>query len=100
MVNFTIYESLKNTYIKYKLSLLTQNIMLKIKSILAAVLTIAVAGAFAQKTTTVRSFEKVIVSPYIQVTFVEGNEEAVTVESCSVPMKKFNIESKGGTLRI
>lgn len=69
------------------------------KSGLTTILILALATSFAQ-TTTVRHFDKVIVSPYIQVTFVEGNEESVTVEKCNVPVEKLNIEVKSGTLRI
>lgn len=55
---------------------------------------------FAQKTVTVPSFEKVIVSPYIRVNFVEGPEEKVFIESCSVDPSKLVIESNNQTLRI
>lgn len=54
----------------------------------------------AQSTTTVGHFDKVIISPHIQVTFVEGNEEAVTIEKSSVRDDKIKIEVKQGTLRL
>jgi hypothetical protein len=73
--------------------------MSKIKFTLAAVAGFLFTSSFAQKTT-VKHFDKVIVSPYIQVTFVEGNEESVTVEKCNVPVEKLNIEVKSGTLRV
>lgn len=73
--------------------------MSKIKFTIAAIASFLSISVFAQ-TTTVRHFDKVIVSPYIQVTFVEGNEESVAVEKCSVPVEKLNIEVKSGTLRI
>jgi hypothetical protein len=57
------------------------------------------ACSFAQ-TIPVRHFDKVIVSPHVQVTFVEGNEESVSVEKCEVPAEKLNIEVRNGTLRI
>ncbi|MGC4035882.1 MAG: head GIN domain-containing protein [Chitinophagaceae bacterium] len=74
--------------------------MSNIKSILAIFLAITTVGVSAQTTTAVHHFDKVIVSQYVSVTFVEGNEEAVTVEKCSVPMEKLNIEVNHGTLRI
>ncbi|MES1215812.1 MAG: head GIN domain-containing protein [Bacteroidota bacterium] len=73
--------------------------MKQLKSGIVAVMLLAATVASAQ-TTIVKHFDKVIVSPYIQVTFVEGNEESVTVEKCSVPADKLNIEVKSGTLRI
>jgi len=48
----------------------------------------------------VNHFDKVIVSPHIQVTFIEGNEESVSIQEISVSKDKLNIEVKGKTLRI
>ncbi len=48
----------------------------------------------------VNHFDKVIVSPHIQVTFIEGNEESVSIQKISVSKDKLNIEVKGKTLRI
>ncbi len=48
----------------------------------------------------VRAFEKVIVSPHIEVTFKEGNEESVVIENAKVPFDKINPEVVGKTLRI
>ncbi len=74
--------------------------MLQPKSFLTVIILCICQVAFAQTTTTVKSFDKVIVSPHIQVTFVEGNEESVTVESNAVSNDKLNIEVKDKTLRI
>jgi hypothetical protein len=52
------------------------------------------------QTTKVTEFEKVIVSPYIQVTFVEGDTESVVVEECTVERSKLYIEVKNKTLWI
>ncbi len=52
------------------------------------------------KTIDVNHFDKVIVSPHIQVTFVQGDQEVVTIEKASVPLDKLNIEVNGKTLRI
>lgn len=46
----------------------------------------------------VQNFDKVIVSPHIQVTFRQGEKESVTIEHIAVPMKKFNVEVDNGTL--
>jgi len=52
------------------------------------------------KTFSVDSFDKVIVSPHIQVTFRAGDAEKVTIENTSVSMDKINIEVSGNTLRL
>lgn len=52
------------------------------------------------QTTTVNPFNKVIVSPNIQVTFIEGSEEKVIIEKSAVENDKINIDVKGKTLRI
>ena len=49
---------------------------------------------------TVDSFDKVIVSPHISVTFVQGASEAVMVHTNTEPMDKFHIEVVGSTLRL
>lgn len=58
------------------------------------------SSTFAQTTTAVNHFDKVIVSPHVQVTFVEGNEETVTIEKSTVDQAKINIEVNHSTLRI
>ena len=45
-------------------------------------------------------FHKVIVSPYIQVTFVQGDEETVTINQNSVDRAKLHVEVHNGTLRL
>ena len=52
------------------------------------------------KTVTVDAFDKVIVSPHVQVTFHQGDSENVTIESSTVSEEKINIEVNGKTLRI
>ena len=56
--------------------------------------------SFGQNTTKVNPFTKVIISPNIQVTFIEGNEEAVTIEKSTVSKDKIHIEVNDKTLRI
>lgn len=74
------------------------------KSILFAL----VIGAFvcipkisiAQNTTEVDPFDKVIVSPHIEVILVEGTEESVKIENAKVADDKINIVVEGKTLRL
>ncbi len=55
---------------------------------------------FAQSSTEVSHFDKVIISPHIQVTFVEGNKECVTIEKSTVSNEKIKIGVNNNTLRI
>ncbi len=48
----------------------------------------------------VTEFEKVIVSPYIQITFVEGDKESVEIEYCTVEKSKLHIDVSNKTLSI
>ncbi len=74
--------------------------MLKIKYYLTILITFIVTSSFAQTKAAVNHFNKVIVSPHIQVTFVEGNEESVTIKNSTVSSDKINIEVSGTMLRI
>ncbi|HWB28476.1 MAG TPA: DUF2807 domain-containing protein [Chitinophagaceae bacterium] len=69
--------------------------------------TILAAGMFAAASVTafgqsepVDHFSKVIVSPYIQVTFVQGEKESVTINDIMVDSNKLHIEVQDGTLRL
>lgn len=57
-------------------------------------------AAYAQKTMAVNHFEKVIISPHIQVAFVKGATEGVTVQHCTVDRGKLHIEVNDKTLRV
>ena len=74
--------------------------MSQLKSFISFLLIFSFQLTFAQKITKVDHFDKVIVSPHIEVTFIEGNEETVTIENITVGEDKLNIEVKGKTLRI
>ncbi|SRR5579871_1023053 len=74
--------------------------MLKSKHSITIAIIFMCTAAFAQTKISVRHFEKIIVSPHIQVTFVEGNEENVVIEKCSAPIDKIHIEVNGKTLRV
>lgn len=65
-----------------------------------AVLFLTVSTIQAQKVTTVDAFEKVIVSPHIEVILVAGNVESVKIENAKVSEDKINIEVVGKTLRL
>lgn len=52
------------------------------------------------KNISVDTFNKVIVSPHIEVTLVEGDEESVTINNAKVSMEKINVEVEGKTLRL
>src|SRR4029079_4025657 len=69
------------------------------KSFLATLLLLTTIAATAQ-TKMVDHFTKVIVSPYIQATFVEGDEESVTIENIKVDENKLHLEVNNQTLRI
>ncbi|MEP7373279.1 MAG: head GIN domain-containing protein [Chitinophagaceae bacterium] len=74
--------------------------MLKSKITITFLLLFAFKTTFSQNTTNVKHFDKVIVSPNIEVTFIEGNEEKVTIEKSTVSDDKINIDVNGKTLRI
>ena len=54
----------------------------------------------AQTKKSVESFNKVIISPHIETTFVLGDEESVTILESTEAEDKINIEVKGETLRV
>lgn len=59
------------------------------------------ANSHAQsKTIAVEPFTKVIVSPHIQVNFVQGDQESVSINDIDVAVEKLNIEVNGKTLHI
>lgn len=65
------------------------------------------AGAFSAtpaatpaQTGTVGHFHKVVISPYIQATFVQGDVESIIIKSIIVDSNKLHVEVHGGTLRL
>ncbi|MGB6152051.1 MAG: head GIN domain-containing protein [Pricia sp.] len=67
--------------------------------ILFAIVTIQ-TGYAQTKPVAVDAFDKVIISPHIQVVFQQGDSETVDIESSTVSEDKVNIEVNGKTLRI
>ncbi|AXT54504.1 DUF2807 domain-containing protein [Aquimarina sp. AD1] len=55
---------------------------------------------FGQTKKTVTTFNKVIISPHIEATFVENNQESVIIEKSTEPEDKINIEVNGNVLRV
>ena len=62
--------------------------MLQLKYYITILIIFGFEATFAQTTTTINHFSKVVVSPHIQVTFIEGNEESVTIEKSTVSNEK------------
>lgn len=54
----------------------------------------------AQTKKTVESFNKVVISPHIETTFIQGDEESVTILESTELEGKVNIEVKGKTLGV
>ena len=79
-----------------------KNKFISMKTIVLMVLAIfSVVKSQAQsKTVAVAHFDKVIVSPHIQVVFKQGDEETVTIENIRVAREKLNIEVQGKTLQL
>ena len=72
------------------------------KNILLTILLLVSSTAIhaQDKVITLKSFDKVVVSPHIQVNFEQGEKESIIIEDISVPFEKFNIEQSGNTLHI
>ena len=71
---------------------------IKILAILTLILTSQII--FAQKKHKVQPFNKVIISPHIETTFVQGDEESVTILEHTESEDKINIEVSNNTLRV
>jgi len=52
------------------------------------------------KTFDVKNFDKVIISPHIEVVFKAGDKESVIIESMTEPINKIHVEVKGSTLHV
>ena len=74
--------------------------MRQLKILLAAGILLSITLTTYAQTTAVGHFHKVIISPYIQATFVQGDQESVTINGIIVDSSKLHMEVKGGTLRM
>lgn len=73
------------------------------KKLILPILTIVLTlhGLQAQeKSFNVKSFDKLIVSPHIEVNLVEGEEESVVVDNTKISLDKINVEVEGRILRL
>lgn len=68
--------------------------------VIAVTVLFATSVVLAQKEIVVDPFEKVIISPHIEVTFMEGTQESVTIHSSNEPLSKVTVEVVGSTLRL
>lgn len=66
----------------------------------AALILTSLQSLRAQELVKVEPFEKVTVSPHVQVTFTKGDQETVTIQNSTVDRSKVHIESKGRVLRV
>lgn len=65
------------------------------------IVVVALNGLQAQNNTfNVKSFDKIIVSPHIEINLVEGEQEGVVIENAKVSLDKINVEVEGNTLRL
>jgi hypothetical protein len=71
-----------------------------LKPIFAVIFVFAAILTAGAQTISVDHFNKVIISPYIQVVFEQGETESVTVNELLVDSNKLHVEVQGGTLRI
>jgi hypothetical protein len=75
--------------------------MRQLKAILTAgLVSLGFAGYTQSSLVDLDHFHKVIVSPYIQATFVEGDRESVTINGIIVDSSKLHVEMNHGTLRL
>jgi hypothetical protein len=75
--------------------------MRQLKAILVAgLISLGLAGYAQTNPFDLDHFHKVIISPYIQATFVEGDKESVTINGIIVDSSKLHVEVKHGTLRL
>ena len=80
--------------------MIKQRIMRQLIIILVTGALVSITCSTYAQTIAVNRFHKVIISPYIQATFVQGDEERVTINSTNVDSNKLHIEVHGGTLRV
>jgi len=69
--------------------------------LLMSIVFLSIGNLIAQtKTIPVDHFHKVVVSPHIQVNFVQGDKETVVINEASVSLDKLNVEVSGNTLHV
>lgn len=76
------------------------SLMLTLTRLLTVALLIVSSSDSYGQTVTTSAFHRVIVSPYIEATFIEGDQERVEINNSSVAPDKLHIETSNGTLRL
>jgi hypothetical protein len=74
--------------------------MPNITRFLTVALLMVTTSTLYSQTINTRSFQKVIISPYIEATFVQGDQERVVINHSVVDPGKLHVETGNGTLRI
>jgi hypothetical protein len=74
--------------------------MRQLITILVAGMLVFITRATNAQTGPVDRFHKVVISPYIQVNFVQGDKESVTINQIIADSSKLHVEVHGGTLRL
>ncbi len=74
---------------------------MKLVSIILLSIFFTITSSIAQdKTFKTKDFDKIIISPHIEVNLVAGEEASVVIENAKVPMNKINVAVEGSTLRV
>lgn len=73
------------------------------KSVYLTLLIVIISAATSKaqdKTFQVQEFNKIIISPHVEVNLVAGDETSVVIENAKVPLNKINVQVEGNTLRV
>lgn len=88
---------------KSKINFLSKWVLKKASLVVIAALTFLLLSNYSTaqtKVIEVETFDKIIISPHIEVVFKEGEKESVLIESISLPIEKLNIGVKNKTLHL
>jgi len=77
-----------------------KQITIKIMSVTIFLLLFSLHSNAQNEIISVNTFNKVIVSPHIEVVFKKGSQETVTVKDISIPLEKLNIDVKNEVLQV
>ncbi len=72
----------------------------KLSLVLLTLCTIQVSGAQENNIVIKDNFDKIIVSPHIEATFVQGNNPSIEIQSITIPREKFQYEILNNTLQV
>jgi hypothetical protein len=74
---------------------------MKLVSITLLGIFFTITSSIAQEQTfQVKDFNKIIISPHVEVNLIAGDETSVVIENAKVPMHKINVGVEGSTLRV